>query len=842
MILGREIDKLSSSRQLEEANRDQYFQQDVVELKESMEYWKRKAAEQADLLEAALRQRAATDAQRAAGAQQAEQLQRELAAAQEKCHELTSKSTSLEASRALHEKEGDVIKQICAEYDRKLEDARMVAAGLKQTIVDTELRDRAAQREAQLLHEGELELRSGLVSGLNETVAQLSQEKSKLHADLLQAVEAGELLRQQLEQVQAANAKLQNDHGVFEQLITDLSVRAKDSEKHRLAQHIRVSELAIRNENQAAKIDSLQGSEKALTEQAARLQERCAAAEREQERAAMVSEDCQEWVRIRTQTILNTSGYCRFIEEQLFNARREVLRHEELARNVLESLPPPTEGAGHRSLLPVGFEDMFDTLEPPDKVHTPVPHSRVEQLEDRLAALIEGLEGRLSQAVMEATPAKEALLAALERQVQLAVKESMCAYSAEAEASSAPRRKPEDAQQQLASMVAGLEARIDGLVAGAAHRISVLSEAVQQQQQPSPGVLSSESHASPADAAEDARQRSQKRSALKTMTQTRHAIEQELGRAEELCEELDFLVSRKAEVRAALRRWADDFTALCGRGPDASDRAKSHRYAELIASYKDLHAEVQQKHGSLRLLADSVEAQKLQLQCSMRVVEDITGVKQPPHSYGVLIKESHRQSALAVDPLLEEEKEEAEEQAAPSTPSRAAAAPRRQLQAPRGAATPQAAKVPIGAKRAPESRVKERVAAAPSSAATKKERPPAAAAVLAAVPEAAELSPPATPPATCDPNPNPKELLASIAQAQEALELTSARKAAAALCLKQWGAEFKGASGRDPRKDDLDQGLVEPYNAARREEGRLEQELAALYAAYEQAAKEALFA
>jgi hypothetical protein len=68
MILGREIDKLSSSRQLEEANRDQYFQQDVVELKESMEYWKRKAAEQADLLEAALRQRAATDAQRAAGA------------------------------------------------------------------------------------------------------------------------------------------------------------------------------------------------------------------------------------------------------------------------------------------------------------------------------------------------------------------------------------------------------------------------------------------------------------------------------------------------------------------------------------------------------------------------------------------------------------------------------------------------------------------------------------------------------------------------------------------------------------------------------------------------------
>ena len=544
---------------------------------------------------------------------------------------------------------------------------------LKQTIVDVEKRENEVVRKVTALLTLKVDEKEQIIDDLKSQLAVISQEKSDLVQELEKWQQIKGAVSSKFDEVNSTNEKLVADHKVYEQLITDFSIKARDNEKTQRSQLTKIAELGNKISVQQGTIDTLEAN---LGSTTAQLNIQTAKADRltmELDHVSMTNEDNEEWLRLRTATLINTSGYCRFIEEQLFNARRMAVSNNDALGNPMGAAGPSQQRPG------ADFTDMFnqdfDDNEYPDNISN---HTSIEQIESKITAMLEGIESRITNTLMEAgrsnsdalsdnnnvmamieqmeSRLKSAVLDAIPNTASSAmeekIKNAIIEASSRAISSISPTKAGANVGTSASSMneiMETMEERLNKLINDATKK---LQNVVLNAPGVNPAAADSE-HITTDSGMMDASSlvNSKENRVLKQKIKAeainaRVQYEQLTSLLDDTAEELTILYHSKLVARNNIVKWSKDFTALCGYPPSRNDKDKSnvfvHRFAkELVAAQTEYKLKCDEYHQHV----DEIMRRRAEMVDAYRALENVTGAKQvipdeyKPHNIKQMIVE-----------------------------------------------------------------------------------------------------------------------------------------------------------------------------------------------------------
>ena len=542
---------------------------------------------------------------------------------------------------------------------------------LKQTIVDVEKRENEVVKKVTALLTVKVEEKERIIDDLKSQLAAISQEKSDLVHELESLSEMKGVVSSKIDEMNSANEKLVADHKVYEQLITDFSIKARDNEKTQRAHLTKIAELGHKISVQQGTIDTLEAT---LGDTTAQLNTQTAKANRltaELDHVSMTNEDNEEWLRLRTATLINTSGYCRFIEEQLFNARR-------MAVNNNDALGNPMGAAGQSQQKPgADFTDMFNQEYDDDEYADNVSnHTSIEQIESKITAMLEGIESRITNTLMEAGRSNSdplsdysnmmSMIEQMESRLKSAVLDAIPTT-----ASSAMEEKIKNAIMEASSRaISSISPTKAGASAGASASMNEIMETMEERLNKlindatkklqnvvlngpgvNPAAVGSEYVATDSGKMDTSSSISKENRVLKQKIKAesinaRVQYEQLTSLLDDTAEELTILYHSKLVARDNIVKWSKDFTALCGYPPSRNDKDKSNvfvnRFAkELVAAQTEYKLKCDEYHQHV----DEMMRRRAEMVDAYRALENVTGTKQvipdeyKPHTIKQMIVE-----------------------------------------------------------------------------------------------------------------------------------------------------------------------------------------------------------
>ncbi len=526
---------------------------------------------------------------------------------------------------------------------------------LKQTIVDVEKRENEVVKKVTALLTVKVEEKERIIDDLKSQLAVISQEKSDLVNELENLSEIKGVVSSKFDEMSSANEKLVADHKVYEQLITDFSIKARDNEKTQRAQLTKIAELGNKISVQQGTIDTLEAT---LGDTTAQLNTQTAKANRltmELDHVSMTNEDNEEWLRLRTATLINTSGYCRFIEEQLFNARRMAVNNNN------DALGNPIGAAGQSQQKPgADFTDMFNQEYDDDEYADNVSnHTSIEQIESKITAMLEGIESRITNTLMEAgrsngdplsdnnnmmsmieqmeSRLKSAVLDAIPNTASSAmeekIKNAIMEASSRAISSISPTKAGATAgpSASMNEIMETMEERLNKLINDATKK---LQNVVLNGPGVVPAAVDSEYVATDSGKMDTLPLASKENRALRQKIKAeainaRVQYEQLTSLLDDTAEELTILYHSKLVARSNIVKWSKDFTALCGYPPSRNDKDKSNvfvnRFAkELVAAQTEYKLKCDEYHQHV----DEMMRRRAEMVDAYRALENVTGTKQ----------------------------------------------------------------------------------------------------------------------------------------------------------------------------------------------------------------------
>ena len=472
------------------------------------------------------------------------------------------------------------------------------------------------------------------------------------------------------EEINSANEKLVADHKVYEQLITDFSIKTRDNEKTQRAQLIKIAELGNKITVQQGVIDTLEAS---LSTSTAQLDVQTAKADRltkQLDHVSMTNEDNEEWLRLRTATLINTSGYCRFIEEQLFNARR-------MAVTTNDALGNPVGGAGASQQKPgPDFTDMFNQEYDDEYADNMSNHTSIEQIESKITAMLEGIESRITTTLLEAgrgsssnesvsdstnmmsmieqmesrlkSAVLDAIPSASSSAMEEKIKNAIIEASNRAITSISPTKAGASAGVPVSSMneiMETMEERLNKLINDATRKLQNVvgvnpSAAVDSE------YVASDSGKIDASPLVSKENRQLKQKVKAEAINARVQYEQMTSLLDDTAEELTILYHSKVVARNNIVKWSKDFTALCGYPPSRNDKDKSNVFVnrlakELVAAQTEYKLKCDEYHQHV----DEMLKRRAEMVDAYRTLESVAGSKQAvpdehkPHAIKQMIVE-----------------------------------------------------------------------------------------------------------------------------------------------------------------------------------------------------------
>jgi hypothetical protein len=318
------------------------------------------------------------------------------------------------------------------------------------------------------------------------------------------------------------------------------------------------------------------------------------------ERSYMTNEDNEENLRTTKTALVNTSGYCRFIEEQLFMARKggEVI-------GVIAS--KSSTGKAKSSQSSKSFIDSFGFLPSTDVID-----------ENHETAFPMMMDNRLLK-----------------------------------DKNKSPAKGPENIttlENRLSNLIATLE---DKLYSGnnddnMSNFVDIATTV--------PKTVSNDNNSQNAD--DNSKQI--KREAKEKVDKIRLELIHDVNICLEYIEEIYSLSSKKEKIRNQLQQWERDFFGLCGRNPDTADKKRSNIFSSICTEYMQVQRVIRDKYEESKMLLAQVEDIYIQFDEARGVVETLTGKR--PEDFKYNIKLPHENMIVIENPYLnrknDEEKDE----------------------------------------------------------------------------------------------------------------------------------------------------------------------------------------
>jgi len=451
--------------------------------------------------------------------------------------------------------------------EKERENANMVGS-LAQQIAEMQVKEREIARDLTNVFDVERKELLAKISAANVETLEVKHEKEELEKMIGEMNKLLMIKDDDIKNLKKQHNQLMKDKVVVQEIIETIAGKARsfETEKDTLKEDV---EKLHRNVGKGeVMIQSLKDS-------IAALEKRLQSTSMSLERSYMTNEDNEENLRTTRTALVNTTGYCRFIEEQLFMARKggevigvisskassDKLKSTQGSRSFIDSF-----GFSASNVIDENQESAFSQFSPAaiklQEKKSPVKNvENISTLENRLSNLIATLEDKL--------------------------------YSGNND---------------------------DGNYSNFVDIANTVPKAADSN-----------------GASVDDNSKQIKREAKEKVENIRLELNHDVNLCLENIDEVYSLSKKRDKIRNQLLQWEKDFFGLCGRHPDTADKKRSNIFSSICTEFMQIQRVARDKYEEAKMLLAQVEDVYFQFDEARGVVEKLTGKRPDDFTYRIVL-------------------------------------------------------------------------------------------------------------------------------------------------------------------------------------------------------------
>lgn len=459
--------------------------------------------------------------------------------------------------------------------EKERENANMMGS-LAQQIAEMQVKEREIARDLTNVFDVERKELLAKISAANIETLEVKHEKEEKENMIGEMKKLLLVKDDDIKNLKKQHNQLMKDKVVVQEIIETIAGKARSFETEKDTLKEDVDKLHRNVGKGEVMIQSLKDS-------IGTLEKRLQSTSISLERSNMTNEDNEENLRTTRTALVNTTGYCRFIEEQLFMARKggevigvisskasnDKLKSTQASRSFIDSF-----GFSPSNVLDenqeTAFSSSLSSLSPAaiklQEKKSPVKNvENISTLENRLSNLIATLEDKL--------------------------------YSGNND---------------------------DGNYSNFVDIANTVPKAADSN-----------------GASVDESSKQIKREAKEKVENIRLELNHDVNLCLENIDEVYSLSKKRDKIRSQLLQWEKDFFGLCGRHPDTADKKRSNIFSSICTEFMQIQRVARDKYEEAKMLLAQVEDVYFQFDEARGVVEKLTGKRPDDFTYRIVLPDEN---------------------------------------------------------------------------------------------------------------------------------------------------------------------------------------------------------